>query len=940
MRTVKMRMSLGMLLRTLALLVVAWVAMAQTAYAQTTGQIDGTVVDQDGLELPGATVYLSGEELIGGESARETNAQGYFRFSELIPGYYDLYVTHPEFRAVRVTGVMVKVGQLTTQNVTVEYGSEAEEITVIAKQVVDVNNTEISTILDEKFLERLPTGRDYLSAITLTAGASGGANPNVSGSASNENTFMIDGANMTDPVTGTFSMNFNYDAISQIEVVTAGYDPEFGGSIGGRINVITASGSNNLKYNVAAYYLDNSFTPKMDSRLSPTGLTLARTDFDGFQRLIQVPATVSGPLIRDKAWFLVSYQYTRSTSSFLGAPQPRDFEGHYFIAKLTYQPTDNHRISVMYTTNPTTIYNTTQGTLFPIRDRAQTTQNQGGWLGQARWQWFINEKINLDTRVQAQQILIDAAGVPCTHDLTAIRRTCLPYEPENYINYYDAARVGSNGAQDDVNAVVAQQNTRWRVQASTKMQMVNIVDPLGGQHDIKVGVTFDQFIENFGVGYNGNRYYFDLNRQETNASSLFNYQVIQTSSPYGQSNLGLNISAYAGDSYKPVSNFTLKYGARFEQTVLRSDTGATAIDVWGIAPGVSVSWDPFSDQKMKVVAGWNRNNDAARQSLVSYAQTASIGAKTYFGSYFNLFDNADPATEGIVSTGASLNQYQPAVNLSTINDNIRMPYADEFYLSVERQIIEDVAIGLNGIAKFTRNVWEPDDTNLIYSADGASVIGGQQGPPGSIGSNSQNPYLRLRTPNQSRRNYYRMDVTIRKIESKRWQGSATYSLTYTNGTASASNSGAFTNGPQTQYIYGRLFTDMVHRVVGNIGVDLPGTDPWTSTLGATLQYNSGEPLERRYWSNAGFGNNATYDTRIRPRGEYTRYPAYWELGFSYTQRFDVRRGQLAAQLQVFNLTNNRAPFIINGFNLSRYNRLDTIARQQPLSIQLGVFYDF
>jgi hypothetical protein len=67
---------------------------------------------------------------------------------------------------------------------------------------------------------------------------------NVAGASSNENTYMMDGINITDPVTGTFSLNFNFDAIEQLQVLTSAYDPEYGQNLGGAINIVTDSGGN------------------------------------------------------------------------------------------------------------------------------------------------------------------------------------------------------------------------------------------------------------------------------------------------------------------------------------------------------------------------------------------------------------------------------------------------------------------------------------------------------------------------------------------------------------------------------------------------------------------------------------------------------------------------------------------------------------------------
>ena len=72
---------------------------------------------------------------------------------------------------------------------------------------------------------------------------------------------MLDGVNITDPVTGTFSLNFNYDAIEQIEVLTSAFDPEYGYNLGGSINVITRSGGNTLEVNTGIFYTNGNWAP-------------------------------------------------------------------------------------------------------------------------------------------------------------------------------------------------------------------------------------------------------------------------------------------------------------------------------------------------------------------------------------------------------------------------------------------------------------------------------------------------------------------------------------------------------------------------------------------------------------------------------------------------------------------------------------------------------
>jgi outer membrane receptor protein involved in Fe transport len=128
----------------------------------------------------------------------------------------------------------------------------------------------------------------------------------------NENTYTLDGVNITDPVTGTFSVNFNFDAIEQIEVLLGGYLPEHGQSLGAVINIVTESGTNSLQFDSSVYYGNGNLRPRMDHRIAADGATIAPTGFGSSLETIDVNAKVSGPIVRDKAWFVVSYAQERS----------------------------------------------------------------------------------------------------------------------------------------------------------------------------------------------------------------------------------------------------------------------------------------------------------------------------------------------------------------------------------------------------------------------------------------------------------------------------------------------------------------------------------------------------------------------------------------------------------------------------------------------------
>lgn len=911
--------------RAVALFVMLFVALtlATPAYAQTAGNIDGTVVDADGLGMPGATVTLTGANLIGGKSDSATNDDGYFRFVQLLPGVYSITVSKSGFSPVTVEGIQVLINRTTTQNVSLTAGEEADVVTVTSQQAIDVTSASVGSVLTKDFLQKIPTGQSYQNAVQLAAGVTGGGNPNVSGGASNENQYMVDGATVTDPVTGTFSNNFNYDAIQQIEVLLGGYDPEYN-ALGGIINLVTDSGTNNLQFNTSVYYGNGNWAPKMDARYTADGYTLGPTGFDSSLQTLQVRSRVSGPLVRDKAWFIFSYQHDRSLIALTSIPQARDYDGHYILGKLTVQPNSSHRITLFMQSDPTTIDNIMQSNPF-TKAESQGRQAQGGFTLQARWQWFLNEKVNLDTRLQLTKTTIEVNSVPCTHDTDRNWSKCKPTEEEGEVDFYTPGRNGRYGAYDSVNFGQLLFDDRWRVNAQMKLAVLGVKDFFGGNHDFKMGVEGNQFIRNYVSAISGNSVFYDVNESPFNPETFKNYYWIETTGPIAQRNTGSEWNVFVQDAYKPVSNLTFRYGFRVDNTLMRNNVGEPVISSSLFSPRFYAAWDPFKDQKTKIAGGYGRFSDTSRQAIASFTDQGDLGQKLYFGEYFNQYDISS------VSNQEYLASFGSRRNFNTANSSLRLPAADEFSLIFQRQLIPDLILGFQQVARLTRGLFEYDNQNMIYDEDGSAIIGSRNNDP-------FNGYYRLRSPREARRNYYRSDIYLQKIRSRRWAGQATYSYEFLNGTSDSSLSGEFSNDQQVRYNYGPLLAQRTHSVVAYAYWDIPD-DPWTTTLGFSLNYESGAPLERGYWQDWGVSSGG-YGLRYRPKYFYWKFNDQWELGLQVRQKFDVRKGKLEVIGILENATNNHAPADILYYPLVQQNRLMAFSRQAPMRITLGFAYDF
>jgi Ca-activated chloride channel family protein len=221
--------------------------------------------------------------------------------------------------------------------------------------VVDTESTSVGRALSQEFLQRIPGGHTYQSSVQSMGGA-----------ATNENTYVLDGVNITDPVTGTFSLNFNFDAIAHAESLLDGHLPEHPGSGGPVVRAETASGTNDLGAGLSLSHGAGRQLPVSDA----------------------LSARLAGPLMRDKLWAWGNYGYARS--SLPGRP----YEGHGGFLKLTAQPTVEHRLTL-----------SGMGDLATLAMPEPSLRRSG--LAQARWQWFAAPEQSLDTRVALQRLSAD-----------------------------------------------------------------------------------------------------------------------------------------------------------------------------------------------------------------------------------------------------------------------------------------------------------------------------------------------------------------------------------------------------------------------------------------------------------------------------------------------------------------------------------------------------
>jgi len=252
----------------LRLFMILCIALAGTAvFAQdtlTTGSISGDVIDTNGGVVPGAAVKVTGAL---GERTTTTNEQGHYDVVGLVPGNYKVRIEKEGFKAGEVTDVLVLVGKTTTNKVTLQAGNISEVVTVTGGgEGIDQGSTATSSNLNDQLFSNIPVQRGVSGLFYLAPGTTDGLgggrdNPSISGGSALDNLYVADGVNITDSAfggIGTFSRVFgalgtgiNTAFVKEVQVKTAGFEPQYGQSQGGIVNIITQSGSN--EYHGAIY---------------------------------------------------------------------------------------------------------------------------------------------------------------------------------------------------------------------------------------------------------------------------------------------------------------------------------------------------------------------------------------------------------------------------------------------------------------------------------------------------------------------------------------------------------------------------------------------------------------------------------------------------------------------------------------------------------------
>jgi outer membrane receptor protein involved in Fe transport len=607
------------------------VCAPQSARAQSaTGSIEGTIVDQTGALMPGVTVTIV-HTATGTTRSAVTDENGVFRIPLLPVGVYELTSELSGFRARKLPEIGLTVGQTISLRIQMAVSGVAETVNVSGgTPVIEHTRTQVSSTITEAAVQNLPVnGRNFIDFALLTpgvtrdvrtgdisfAGQRGTLNSLVVDGADNNNTFFGQTLGRTGSLRAPYQ--FSQDAVKEFQVNSNSFSAEYGRAGGAVINVVTKSGTNDLRGSAFEFYRDkalnaNNAINELNNRpKSPYHYN-------------QFGGTLGGPIRRNRDFFFFNYDGQRNTQPnivFLNLPPTlvpspataagiarllpyadswtRKLDQDVFLIKTDHELTDRNRVSFRYNHQNFT------GKGFEAGGNQNAFEHSGDSLVKTRTfnaSWTSVYGLTVFNELKLQVARDREPGLANTENPEAV--------------------VQETGTTV---LTIGRNNFSPRETTITRWQIADTATWLRGQHKLKGGFDF-QFddIFNFFPGFFSGSYTFrslaSFAGGRPNGPNEFyqqNFEGPGTTGPETNPNIQ-EYSVFVQDEWKPRSDLTLNLGLRYDlmktdapqvrnpdPQLLDAGIDTSRLDAdtnnWG--PRLGLAWSPPGG-KYVVRGGW------------------------------------------------------------------------------------------------------------------------------------------------------------------------------------------------------------------------------------------------------------------------------------------------------------------------------------------------
>lgn len=881
-----------------ALLLVCALAVSSPARAQQTvdvGSLSGRVVDESGSAIPGASVTVT-HTATNVVASAVTELDGRFRFPYLRIGVYDIVVNLPGFSPV-TRRLTVSAGSAFELPITLTLANIQTSVIVTSEApVIEAARSQIAATVPEGEVAALPmNGRNFLDIALLVPGVSPtniastqlfpetSAVPGITLSVGSQrnlsNNFVVDGLSANDDAAGLSGITYGVDAIEQFQVITSGAQAELGRALGGYINVVTKSGTNDLRGTLYDFLRDDSLNGR--NALSGTKLPMRQSQYG---------ASIGGPLRKDRAFFFVNAEQRKLDQTGLatiaqssvdaintrladvGYRGPAISTGvydnpvdtHNVLAKLDHQVNSRDHFSIRYSRYGVT---------------ASNSRGAGGLSA-------FTASSNLDNVDQA---------VAIGNTLILSPRTVLETRAQFARGRLDAPPSELIGPAVSI-AGVATFGTSSSSPTGRLNKMYQVVNNLShqrGAHAMRAGID---------VLYNDDVITFPRSvRGSYTFSSLANFlSGTYNNAGFGQT-FGItelaqtnpNLGFYLQDEWKATDAITINAGLRYDLQWLETIN----VDTNNLSPRLGVAWSPLASRRTIVRASAGLFYDrvplrALANALMSAGNTTDVTALRQYSVSLSPTQAGAPVFPAILAAAIPL---VTLPNLTTMDRHLQNAYSQQFSSEIERQLGDQTTISAGYQYLKGEHLLMSVNQNVPTCVAAGSNNGCR--PVSTYANNSQYSSV-------GESNYHGLHVSL----SQRTARFGHYRVSYTLSKSMNNLGEAFFSSPidptDLSKDWGRSDNDQRHRLAANASANMFGfllsgmiqaysAAPFNITSGVTtVQGTAGRPIVDGNFIDRNAGEGTPFFVMNARLSRNFRIGSRWQFGvmaeaFNLTDRANV-----------------------------------------------------
>ncbi|WP_448548125.1 TonB-dependent receptor [Thalassotalea fusca] len=891
----------------------------------------------------------------------KVDEQGRFSVGSVPTGSYIVTDATGETREVKVyLGKGTEVGFGDTEIIMVS-GSRTN--------MIDTSSVETTHVFDADEVAKLPLPRNSVSVALLTPGAiQGGSNfgrnlPSFGGSSIAENGYYIDGMDVTNLRSLLQFADLPQDAIAQTQVKSGGYGVEYGRSIGGIVNIVTKSGSNEWKFGGSVYYTPDAFRASdknsIHNKLDGSSEINTFNSEDETDNL-EYNVYASGPIIEDKLFFFINAEgqdyernnYSRDTSSRSKTDTPN------YLAKLDWYVTEDHLLRFTHINNETEYdrvnYNNADGDEWVGKhgDVASAyTYQEGGDINILSYTGYLTDDFTLNLMYgELKHEYLEVPNLPGDDCAYA-------WDTTNGVGWGGRTAIGCWNAP--VQSTVTDQVDNTDERTSFKIDGEYVL----GDHTLRFGYNSEEYDSTSpGVKYSGDIYYRYITAHENNGC-----RVNGTSLPCGTETVRVrryntqtatfaveNTAWYVEDSWQATDDLMFYGGLRGETFTNKDGNGDIFLESDNlIAPRIGFAWDIDGDATKKLSATIGRYY----LPVASNTNIRATREERFFEDFHFVSGgwNADGSPIGLGDKFGNSTVDVQIPNPEIIADhNLEPMHQDEIIVSYEQQVNDDwtltakfmgrtVQDGMDDFCAndgFTR--WAADngyDNFDPHSLAGCIIVNPGNDITISMDLENDGNLTKVTTPAsyhglpEYKRHYVGLKLIADKAFTDNWSGNFSYTISrtfgnvegYVNSSLAQEDAGAtqdFDHGNFMHGAYGELPTDRTHQFKANGYYQI--NDEWLVSL--NFSATSGIPLScqgyvsldgmmegdgsssydhgnfRRYSASSFYCNDGSGNQVLTNRGDEGR--SNWlfntDVGFSYTPEWAEGLRLTATVNNVFN----------------------------------------